>query len=133
MASKQKTLDRELGERLRKLVIEKYNEMQEVTEIGDIKVATALVDDDIEKLVLLVLEEAKQPLSWRDLKAIFGGIVGEDRLRRILGVLKARNEVAELSHTRFALPVYVPLSEINKVKNPGIISKILELKKGEIQ
>ena len=133
MASKQKTLDRELGERLRKLVIEKYNEMQEVTEIGDIKVATALVDDDIEKLVLLVLEEAKQPLSWRDLKAIFGGIVGEDRLRRILGVLKARNEVAELSHTRFALPAYVPLSEINKVKNPGIISKILELKKGEIQ
>jgi hypothetical protein len=107
--------------------------MQEVTEIGDIKVATALVDDDIEKLVLLVLEEAKQPLSWRDLKAIFGGIVGEDRLRRILGVLKARNEVAELSHTRFALPAYVPLSEINKVKNPGIISKILELKKGEIQ
>jgi hypothetical protein len=133
MASKQKTLDKELGERLRKLVIEKYNEMQEVTEIGDIKVATALVDDDIEKLVLLVLEEAKQPLSWRDLKAIFGGIVGEDRLRRILGVLKARNEVAELSHTRFALPAYVPLSEINKVKNPGIISKILELKKGEIQ
>jgi hypothetical protein len=133
MASKQKTLDKELGERLRKLVIEKYNEMQEVTEIGDIKVATALVDDDIEKLVLLVLEEAKQPLSWRDLKAIFGGIVGEDRLRRILGVLKARNEVAELSHTRFALPAYVPLSEINKVKNSGIISKILELKKGEIQ
>jgi hypothetical protein len=133
MASKQKTLDKELGERLRKLVIEKYNEMQEVTEIGDVKVATALVDDDIEKLVLLVLEEAKQPLSWRDLKAIFGGIVGEDRLRRILGVLKARNEVAELSHTRFALPAYVPLSEINKVKNPGIISKILELKKGEIQ
>jgi hypothetical protein len=133
MASKQKTLDKELGERLRKLVFEKYSEMQEVTEIGDIKVATALVDDDIEKLVLLVLEEAKQPLSWRDLKAIFGGIVGEDRLRRILGVLKARNEVAELSHTRFALPAYVPLSEINKVKNPGIISKILELKKGEIQ
>jgi hypothetical protein len=133
MVSKQKTLDKELGERLRKLVMEKYNEMQEVTEIGDIKVATALVDDDIEKLVLLVLEEAKQPLSWRDLKAIFGGIVGEDRLRRILGVLKARNEIAELSHTRFALPAYVPLSEINKVKNPGIISKILELKKGEIQ
>ncbi len=133
MVSKQKTLDKELGERLRKLVMEKYNEMQEVTEIGDIKVATALVDDDIEKLVLLVLEEAKQPLSWRDLKAIFGGIVGEDRLRRILGVLKARNEIAELSHTRFALPAYVPLSEINKVKNPGIISRILELKKGEIQ
>ncbi len=133
MVSRQKTVNKELGERLRKLVFEKYSEMQEVTEIGDIKVATALVDDDIEKLVLLVLQEAKQPLSWRDLKAIFGGIVGEDRLRRILGVLKAKNEVAELSHTRFALPEYVPLSEINRVKNPGIISKILELKKGETQ
>ncbi len=133
MVSRQKALSKELGERLRKLVFDKYNEMQEVTEIGDIRVATALVDDDIEKLVLLVLEEAKQPLSWRDLKAIFGGIVGEDRLRRILGVLKAKNEVAELSHTRFALPEYVPLSEINRVKNPGIISRILELKKGETQ
>lgn len=133
MVSRQKTLSRELGERLRKLVLDKYSEMQEVTEVGDIKVAVALVDDDIEKLVLLVLEEAKQPLSWRDLKAIFGGIVGEDRLRRILGALKAKNEVAELSHTRFSLPEYVPLSEINRVKNPGIISKIIELKKGETQ
>jgi hypothetical protein len=72
MVSRQKALSRELGERLRKLVLDKYSEMQEVTEVGDIKVAVALVDDDIEKLVLLVLEEAKQPLSWRDLKAIFG-------------------------------------------------------------
>lgn len=133
MVSRQKTMSKELSERLRKIVLEKYNEMQEVTEVGDIKVATALVDDDIEKLVLVVLREAKQPLSWRDLKAIFSGIVGEDRLRRILGALKAKNEVAELTHTRFALPEYVPLSEIGKVKNPGIISKILELRGGETQ
>jgi len=133
MAFKQKTVDRELVERLRKLVLEKYSEMQEAIEVGDIRVSTALVDDDIEKLVLIVLREAKQPLSWRDLKAIFSGVVGEDRLRRILGSLKAKNEVAELTHTRFALPEYVPLSEINKVKNPGIISKIIELKKGETQ
>ncbi len=128
MSSKQKVLSREAAERLRKLVIEKYNEMQNIMEIGDISVATALVDDDIEKIVLVVLGEAKQPLSWRDLKTIFGGIVGEDRLRRILGSLKAKNEVAELTHTRYALPEYVPLSEINRVKNPGIIKKILEQK-----
>lgn len=126
MSSKQKVLSKEAVERLRKLVIEKYNEMQNIMEIGDVSVATALVDDDIEKIVLVVLQEAKQPLSWRDLKTIFGGIVGEDRLRRILGSLKAKNEVAELTHTRYALPEYVPLNEINRVKNPGIIKKILE-------
>ncbi|MEM0497154.1 MAG: hypothetical protein QXR22_03015, partial [Acidilobaceae archaeon] len=123
----------ELSEKLRKLVLDKYNEMQNITEIGGVSVATALVDDDIEKLVLIALREAEQPLSWRDLKVIFSGIVGEDRLRRILASLKAKNEVAELTHTRFALPEYVPLNEISRVKNPGIISKILEKKKEEVQ
>ncbi|MEN3000077.1 MAG: hypothetical protein ABDH61_05845 [Acidilobaceae archaeon] len=125
MSTRQNMASKELMDRLRKLVLEKYAEIQSVMEVGDISVTTALVDDDIEKLVLVALREAKQPLSWRDLKVVFSGVVGEDRLRRILVSLKAKNEVAELTHTRFALPEYVSVNEINRVKNPGIINRIL--------
>ncbi|MCS7106880.1 MAG: hypothetical protein NZ902_02085 [Acidilobaceae archaeon] len=126
MSSRQSAASKELIEKLRKLVLEKYAEIQSVMEVGDVSVTTALVDDDIEKLVLIALKEAGQPLSWRDLKVIFSGVVGEDRLRRILVSLKAKNEVAELTHTRFALPEYVSINEINRVKNPGIINRILK-------
>lgn len=119
--------DAEIVKKLRELVMQEYGIMKNEVEVGDISIVTALVDEDIERLVLLALKKAERPLSWRELKAIFAGIVGEDRLRRILSSLKARNVVAELTHTRYSLPEYVPLSEINRIKNPGIISKVLQL------
>jgi hypothetical protein len=118
-----------LVEKVRKVVVEKYREMTgEPLERGGITILTALSDDDIKELVLTALRVAEKPLSWRELKQIFSGIAGEDRLRRILGRLKANNVVAELTRTRYSLPEYVPLNEVHKVKNPGIISKILRLK-----
>ncbi|ADL19491.1 hypothetical protein ASAC_1086 [Acidilobus saccharovorans 345-15] len=104
---------------MRAKVLSEYDNMRmQLVNEGGLLVTTALDDSDVEKLVLLALEEAKSPVSWRELKAIFQGIVGEDRLRRILGSLKARNVVAELTHTRYSLPNYVPELEMNKVKNP---------------
>ncbi|MGC9111919.1 hypothetical protein [Acidilobus sp.] len=108
-----------LIQRVRAKVLSEYDNMRmQLVNEGGLLVTTALDDSDVEKLVLLALEEAKSPVSWRELKAIFQGIVGEDRLRRILGSLKARNVVAELTHTRYSLPNYVPELEMNKVKNP---------------
>jgi hypothetical protein len=94
-----------------------------VDDIG-ISVTAALSDDEIEKLVLEILKEARRPLSWRELKAIFSGVVGEDRLRKILISLKVRNQIAELTRTRYSLPEYVPPQEYSKVKNPLILRKI---------
>ncbi len=94
-----------------------------VDDIG-ISVTAALSDDEIEKLVLEILKSAKRPLSWRELKAVFSGVVGEDRLRKILISLKVRNLIAELTRTRYSLPEYVPPQEYNKVKNPLILRKI---------
>lgn len=112
---------------IRKKIFKKYEALQSslVDESG-LSVTTALDDSDIEKLVMDVLEEAKTPISWRDLKVIFQGIVGEDRLRRILSGLKAKNEIAELTHTRYSLPKYVPQGELNKVKNPVVMRKFEE-------
>ena len=89
-------------------------------------VTTALDDIEIRRLVLMALEEAKSPLSWRELKAIFQGVVGEDRLRRVLEELKAANMVALLSHTRYSLPEYVPRIEIemNNVRNPTVLRNL---------
>ena len=118
----------ELRQRLRGLVLRRVMEIQEVSKIEGVVVTVAVEDKDVGELVLLALREAKQPLSWRDLKFIFAGIAGEDRLRRVLGVLKAGNRVAELPGTRFSLPEYVPVGEVFRVKNPGVIGEILKSK-----
>ena len=119
-------------ERIRRIILEDYNRLRGTVDIElDISITTALIDTDIEKLLIKTLNLAKRPLSWRELKQIFQGIVGEDRLRRVLNTLKARNQIAELTHTRYSLPQYVPPNEITKIKNPGIISKILKTQKPE--
>ncbi len=123
---RQRMLNVELIEKVREKVLEEYRKLVETPVMeSDITVVTALSDEDIERLVLLALREAKQPLSWREIKQIFSGIAGEDRLRRILNKLKAENVIAELTRTRYSLPQYVPLNELHKVKNPGIIQKIV--------
>ncbi len=132
MVPRQQVINTDVVERVREKVQREYLRIvgEPISE-GGITLVTALGDDEIEKLVLLALREARQPLSWRELKLIFSGIAGEDRLRRILNILKANNVVAELTRTRYALPEYVPMNELHKVKNPGIVSKILKLKSGE--
>ncbi|MEB3759798.1 MAG: hypothetical protein GSR81_03025 [Desulfurococcales archaeon] len=132
MVPRQQVINKDVVERVREKVQREYLRIvgEPISE-GGITLVTALGDDEIEKLVLLALREARQPLSWRELKLIFSGIAGEDRLRRILNILKANNVVAELTRTRYALPEYVPLNELHKVKNPGIVSKILKIKSGE--
>jgi len=118
---------RELLERLRRLAQTELEKRSTVlVDEPWISVTTALSDRDIEEIVLMVLREARCPLTWREMKYVFAGIVGEDRLRKILINLKARGAIAELTKIRFSLPEYIPLEEIHKVKNPGVLSKVYE-------
>ncbi len=134
MVPRQQVINKDVVERVRKRIEKEYAKLAgEPVSQGGITLVTALGDEEIEKLVLLALKEARQPVSWRELKLIFAGIAGEDRLRRILNILKANNVIAELTRTRYALPEYVPSKELQKVKNPGIISRILKAKQGESQ
>ncbi|MCE4599369.1 MAG: hypothetical protein F7C81_04130 [Desulfurococcales archaeon] len=127
MSIAQNTATMDAVRRIREKILKEFEKIQRKVDIGmDISITTALIDDEVEQLVLIALKEAKRPLSWREFKAIFAGIVGEDRLRRVLSGLKAKNQIAELTHTRYSLPEYVSPNEIDKVKNPGIISKILQ-------
>lgn len=117
----------ELLEKLRRIALREL-EKRSTTLVDEpwISVTTALSDKDIEEMVLMILREARCPLTWREMKYIFAGVVGEDRLRKILINLKARGVIAELTKIRFALPEYVPVEEIHKVKNPGVLGKIYE-------
>jgi len=121
-------IDKDLVSRVRARVLREYEKMRQMLSVDeglDIEVSVALSDEDVERLVLLALEEAKKPISWREFKAIFSGIVGEDRLRRILASLKARDVIVELTRTRYVLPEYVPPSEYGKIKNLRMLNKIL--------
>ncbi|MFP3264272.1 MAG: hypothetical protein RXO54_00325 [Acidilobus sp.] len=122
-----------LVQKVRARILKEYDNMKmQLINEGELLVITALDDSDVERLVLTALDEAKSPVSWRELKAIFQGIVGEDRLRRILGSLKARNAIAELTHTRYSLPNYVPELEMNKVKNPLVFRRANEEQEDDI-
>lgn len=115
-----------LIERVREKILKEYESLRtRLVDESGLLVTTALDDSDVEKLVITALDEARSPVSWRELKAIFQGVVGEDRLRRILNGLKARNVVAELTHTRYSLPKYVPEPEIAKVKNPVVLRQLM--------
>ncbi len=121
------TIDIDLVRKVRRKILREFEKMREILETEEfgIEVSLALSDEEIERLVLLALREAKKPISWREFKQIFAGVVGEDRLRRILANLKARDEIVELTRTRYSLPEYVPTSELGKVKNPRVLGKIL--------
>jgi len=121
------SVDTDLVARVRSKVVQAYESMKQTLDTNEfgIVVSLALSDEEVEKLVRLALEEAKGPISWRELKKIFSGIVGEDRLRRILANLKARDEIVELTRTRYVLPKYLPESELSKVKNPRVLNKLM--------
>lgn len=120
------TIDARLVDKIRKSILKEFESMRETIDSGEIgiEITLALSDEDIERLVLDALREAQRPVSWREFKQIFAGIAGEDRLRRIISSLKARDMIAELTRTRYSLPEYVPPTEISKVKNPRVLSKI---------
>jgi len=121
------TIDARLVARVRSKILKEFESMRQILDTEDIgiEITLALSDEEIEKLVMMALREAQRPISWREFKQIFAGIVGEDRLRRILANLKARDIIVELTRTRYSLPEYVPVSEISKVKNPRVLSKVL--------
>ncbi len=134
MTPRQQTVNLDLVNRVREKIYKEYIRLiEKPVDEPDITITVALTDDEIERLILMALKEARQPLSWREIKTIFVGIAGEDRLRRILSKLKANNIIAELTRTRYALPEYVPANELHKVKNPGIIAKIMKIKQNITQ
>ena len=100
--------------------------LKKLYEDEDIEVYKAPTEEELEKLVADAIKEAGRPLSWRELRQIFSGIAGEDRLRKVLIRLIERDELIELPDGTFALPGmeqnYVPRRNAKRVR-PLVPSK----------
>ncbi len=100
-----------------------------VYEDEDIVVMQAPDDKELEKLILETIKEKGRPLSWRELRQIFSGLAGEDRLRKALINLIEREEIIEMVDGSFGLPGmernYVP-RKLKKRIRPLVAKKFRE-------
>jgi len=79
-------------------------ELEKLYEDEDVVVMKAPSDQELEKLVLDIIKKKGRPVSWKELREIFSGLAGEDRLRKALANLIERGLLTELPDGNFALP-----------------------------
>lgn len=83
-------------------------------------------DDTLEKLMIKILHKAGRPLYWKEIKAIFENVAGEDRLRRVLRKLKSEGHIVELAAWRYVMPEHMRFWNLRKIKNPIAYSKFVQ-------
>ncbi len=79
-------------------------ELEKLYEDEDVVVMKAPSDQELEKLVVDVIKKKGRPVSWKELREIFSGLAGEDRLRKALANLIEQGLLTELPDGNFALP-----------------------------
>jgi hypothetical protein len=95
----------------------------------DLEVFKAPTEEELESLVKEVIKNSGRPMTWKELRELFAGIAGEDRLRKVLIKLIERDELIELPDGALALPGmehnYVPRKTTKRVR-PLVPSKFRE-------
>jgi len=101
-------------------------ELRVMYEDEDVVVMKAPTDEELEVLVKDVIKRKGKPMTWRELREVFSGIAGEDRLRKVLIKLIEKDEIIELPDGAFGLPGmelnYVPRASTKRVR-PLVPSK----------
>jgi len=91
-----------------------------IYEDDDIIVMRAPDDEELIELVKKKIAENGKPVSWKELRAYFSGLAGEDRLRKVLIRLIENDEVIEMPDGTFALPGmekgYIPRADVKRVR-----------------
>lgn len=91
-----------------------------IYEDEDIIVMRAPDDEELIDLVKKKITEIGRPVSWKELRAYFSGLAGEDRLRKVLIKLIENDEIIEMPDGTFALPGmekgYIPRSDVKRVR-----------------
>ncbi|MEM1611134.1 MAG: hypothetical protein QXQ57_05780 [Sulfolobales archaeon] len=98
----------------------KSDEKNVIYEDEDIIVMRAPDDEELIELVKKKIAENGKPVSWKELRAYFSGLAGEDRLRKVLIKLIENDEIIEMPDGTFALPGmekgYIPRSDVKRVR-----------------
>ncbi len=84
-------------------------------EDDEVIVMKAPHEEELEELVIDTIREKKKPLHWRELREIFSGIAGEDRLRKALFNLVEKGELIELPGNTYALPEMVTPRDLEEI------------------
>ncbi len=104
--------------------------LYKIYEDEEVEVYKAPTEEELETMILKVIKEKGRPLSWKELRQVFSGTAGEDRLRRVLIKLIENNRLIELPDGTFAIPGmeqdYIPRSDTKRVR-PLVGSKFKEL------
>jgi len=91
-----------------------------IYEDESVEVYRSLRNDEIEDAVVRAIESIGRPLSWKELRSVFSGIVGEDKLRKILIKLIEEDKIVEMPDGAFGLPQmidsYIPNPKVRKVR-----------------
>ncbi len=97
-----------------------------VYEDSDVIVVRAPRDEELERMVKDIIARRGRPVSWKELRRELSGVVGEDRLRRVLMRLVERDEVVEMLDGTFGLrgmeETYIPVRAKKRVR-PLVPSK----------
>jgi len=94
--------------------------MRKLYEDEELEVYRTFDNVELEKAIIEAIESAGRPLSWRELRAQFSGVAGEDRLRKVLVKLIEEDKIIEMPDGAFGLPQmidsYVPNPRVKRVR-----------------
>ena len=94
--------------------------LRKVYEDEEVEVYRAPTEDELADLVVEAIRERGRPVTLGELRELFSGIAGEDRLRRVLVRMLASEELVELPDGTIALPGmerhYVPRRDVARVR-----------------
>jgi len=100
-----------------------------IYEDESVEVYRSLHIDEIEDSVIRTIKNSNRPLSWKELRSVFSGIVGEDKLRKILIKLIEEDKIVEMPDGTFGLPqmidTYIPNPKVKRVR-PLVPSKFYD-------
>ena len=94
---------------------------------NEIELMSAPNDKEAKELIIQLFKERNRPMTFKELREIFSGVIGEDKLRKLL--IKLREEgYLILAKSRY-YPTWLPETErvIEEVKKRRILREAMSL------
>jgi len=103
-------------------------ELSVVYEDSEVVVFKAPHDEELVELVHNYIKRKGRPVTWKELREVFGGIAGEDRLRKALHRLRERGLLIEVRGG-----IYATIDMPGAEKLLELMKKFKKLKKEHVE
>jgi hypothetical protein len=106
-------------------------ELKVLYEDEELVVMKAPTDEELMDLVYNYIRSKGRPVTWKELREVFSGTAGEDRLRRALIKLRQSGKIVELRGGRYATPdMPGVLEELEERRRRRVLREALSLEWG---